>query len=91
MKEEQKAVLRSELHTRKKDLQNLLSGSDYKVIKCAEDKARGVAKANLPYDIDELHAQRQAWRDEINQIEADIAQLESMEEEEDGGVHDIEE
>ena len=89
-KQEQQEQL-NELYSEKQNLLNELQSSDYKVIKCAEDKARGVAKANLPYDIDELHAQRQAWRDEINQIETDIAQLESVEDEEDGGVHDIEE
>ena len=82
MKNEERTARLSELHTRKKDLQNLLADSDYKVIKVAEDKARGIAKASLPYDIDELHAQRQAWRDEINSIDEEIAGIEAEPEEE---------
>ena len=82
MKPEEKNARLSELHSRKKDLQNLLSDSDYKVIKVAEDKVRGIAKANLPYDIDDLHTQRQAWRDEINSIDEEIAGIEAEPEEE---------
>lgn len=53
-----------------------LKASDYKVIKCAEDKARGVAKADLPYDIDALHEERQGLRDRLNAAKDKIASLE---------------
>lgn len=53
-----------------------LKASDYKVIKCAEDKARGVAKADLPYDIDALHEERQGLRDRLNAAKDKIAGLE---------------
>ena len=53
-----------------------LKASDYKVIKCAEDKARGVAKADLPYDIDALHEERQGLRDRLNAAKDKIDSLE---------------
>lgn len=56
-----------------------LKASDYKVIKCAEDKARGVAKADLPYDIDALHEERQGLRDRLNAAKDKIASLEQEE------------
>ena len=40
--------------------------TDYKIIKCSECSLAG---EDLPYDIVALHAQRQALRDEINQLE----------------------
>jgi hypothetical protein len=39
---------------------------DYKIIKCSEYQLAG---KELPYDITELHAERQALRDEINKLE----------------------
>lgn len=59
-------------------LQALLKQSDYKVIKCAE---ASLVKAEMPYDEAELHAERQAWRDRINEIEAEIVELEEAENE----------
>ena len=50
------------------ELKNALSVTDYKIIKCSECSLAGV---DLPYDISELHAQRQALRDEINELEAE--------------------
>lgn len=47
-------------------LKEKLSATDYKVIKCAECQLLG---QEMPYDVAELHAQRQAIRDEINQLE----------------------
>jgi hypothetical protein len=47
-------------------LKDSLSESDYKITKCYEASLLGT---ELPYDIAELHAQRQAERDEINQLE----------------------
>jgi hypothetical protein len=48
------------------ELKSLLAASDYKIIKCYEYSLIGI---QLPYDIETLHAERQAYRDEINQIE----------------------
>lgn len=45
-----------------------LDSTDYKIIKCSECSLAGV---ELPYDIAELHAQRQAIRDEINELEGE--------------------
>ena len=46
-----------------------LQESDYKVIKCAEAMAVG---AELPYDMTELHNERQALRDKINELESEV-------------------
>lgn len=43
-----------------------LSATDYKIIKCSECQLLGI---ELPYDIAELHAERQKIRDEINELE----------------------
>lgn len=48
------------------ELKAQLDSTDYKVIKCAESQLAG---APLPYDIATLHAERQALRDEINELE----------------------
>jgi hypothetical protein len=45
----------------------LLSSTDYKVIKCIESYLCG---EELPYDINELHLERQAQRARINELEA---------------------
>lgn len=53
----------------KKEIERLkqeLSETDYKIIKCSEYSLAGV---ELPYDIAELHAKRQALRDRINELE----------------------
>ena len=49
-----------------KALQRELTESDYKIIKCNEYELAGL---ELPYDIEELHKQRQALRDEINKLQ----------------------
>lgn len=69
---EQKNALYSERNT----LESQLSSDDYKTIKNAEAQAAGTT---LPYDPAELHAKHQAWRDRINEIEEEIAELEAME------------
>lgn len=48
------------------ELKAQLNSTDYKIIKCSECSLAGV---ELPYDIAELHTQRQALRDEINELE----------------------
>ena len=47
-----------------------LSATDYKIIKCSEAQLVG---EELPYNVTELHTERQALRDQINQLEALIA------------------
>lgn len=42
--------------------------TDYKIIKCTEYQLAGL---ELPYDISELHTERQALRDRINALEAE--------------------
>lgn len=47
-------------------LKEQLSATDYKIIKCSEAQLVG---EELPYDIVALHAERQAIRDQINELE----------------------
>ena len=58
-------LLLSEIERLKSELQE----SDYKVIKCAEAMAVG---AELPYNMTELHNERQALRDKINKLEQQL-------------------
>ena len=48
------------------ELKKRLTATDYKVIKCSECQLLGL---EMPYDVAELHAERQAIRDEINRLE----------------------
>lgn len=50
-------------------LQSELDSTDYKIIKCSECQLLG---QELPYDVSELHTQRQAIRDEINQLQESL-------------------
>lgn len=50
-------------------LKSELKESDYKVIKCAEAMAVG---ADMPYDVESLHNERQALRDKINKLEEQL-------------------
>lgn len=70
--EEQKGALYNE----RLKMEALLKGSDYKVVKCAEAQLSGVP---LPYDQQELHAQRAAWRNRINEIDAELDVLDGKE------------
>jgi hypothetical protein len=45
---------------------NKLTESDYKIIKCYEYSLAGL---ELPYDIEALHAEREAIREEIRLLE----------------------
>ena len=58
-------LLLSEIERLKSELQE----SDYKVIKCAEAIAVG---AEMPYDMESLHNERQALRDKINELESEV-------------------
>jgi hypothetical protein len=57
-------------HHRIPELKKLLESSDYKIIKCSEAQ---LANEEMPYNIQELLAERKAWRNEINSIEFEIA------------------
>lgn len=48
------------------ELKNELQTSDYKITKCYE---ASLLEMELPYNIQELHVERQAIRDEINALE----------------------
>ena len=48
------------------DLKAQLEATDYKVIKCMEYSINGL---ELPYDMQEIHAERQSIRDRINELE----------------------
>lgn len=56
------------------ELKAQLSATDYKIIKCSEYSLNG---QELPYDIAELHAERQALRDRINELEELLPQCEA--------------
>lgn len=47
-------------------LKKQLEITDYKIIKCSEYQLAGL---ELPYDIETLHQERQAIRDQINEME----------------------
>jgi hypothetical protein len=47
------------------ELKKLLSDSDYKITKCYEAKLLDIT---MPYDLQTLASERQAWRDEINEL-----------------------
>ena len=48
------------------ELKKRLSATDYKIIKCSECQLVG---KEMPYDVAELHEERQAIRDQINVLE----------------------
>lgn len=50
-------------------LKDRLAGEDYKVIKCYEANLLGLP---LPYDVQQIHGERQAYRDKINELEASL-------------------
>ena len=58
-------LLLSEIERLKSELQE----SDYKITKIAEAMSIG---AELPYDAQALHKERQALRDRINQLEMEV-------------------
>jgi hypothetical protein len=54
------------------DLKNNLQNTDYQIIKCYEAFMR---QQPLPYNLEELSAQRDAWRAEINALEEELLTL----------------
>lgn len=61
--------VRAEIEKRKAQL----TASDYQVIKCYE---ASLTQQPLPYNMVEVNATRQAIRDEINLLEAELAKME---------------
>lgn len=59
------AGIRHEIDT----LKETIESTDYQVIKCYE---YSLMKLAMPYDIETLHAERQAMRDEINALEKEL-------------------
>ena len=59
----------SELILDIESLKSELQESDYKVIKCVEAIC---LNADLPYNMTELHNERQALRDKINKLEREV-------------------
>ena len=51
------------------ELKNEIESSDYKIIKCYE---YALCNIPLPYDVIKLHEERQALRDEINELKATL-------------------
>jgi hypothetical protein len=60
-------VAEMQRQARIKELHELLEGTDYKVIKNSECQMLGLP---IPYDPQEVHDEKQAWRDELNALEA---------------------
>ena len=50
-----------------------LEKTDYQIIKCYEAFMR---QQTLPYNLEELSAQRDLWREEINQLEEELKEYE---------------
>ena len=67
--DEQQANIQMEIKRLKSELQE----SDYKITKIAEAMSIG---AELPYDSQALHKERQALRDKINQLEMEVQSVE---------------
>lgn len=65
-------VAQQERDARIWELKDLLAQGDYKIIKCAEAQLTGEA---MPYDIEVLVAERNQWRNEINELEQADASL----------------
>lgn len=59
-----------EIRNKINDFKADLESSDYKIIKCFE---YSLMNRELPYDLDALHAERQAMRDKINELEIELS------------------
>ncbi len=71
---------REQLQQRIFDLTSYLTSpvseyGDWKVIKCYESYLIG---APMPYNVNELHEKRQAWRDEIDRLKEQIKELDAQ-------------
>jgi hypothetical protein len=61
-----------QIQARVLDLINNLKDTDYQIIKCYEAFMRQLP---LPYNLEELSSQRDAWRAEINELEEELKSL----------------
>lgn len=69
-------VVLLDIESKRKTISELklnLVNTDYKITKCYEAFMRQLP---LPYNLEELAAQRDLWRKEINQLEEELAELE---------------
>ena len=66
--------LRQEKLAEIEKLKAQLASTDYKVVKISECLAIG---SEMPYNAQELHQQRQAIRDRINQLEMEVKSVEN--------------
>jgi hypothetical protein len=66
-------IKKEEKQNKIQELKNNLLNTDYQIIKCYEAFMR---QQPLPYNLEELSAQRDAWREEINELEQELAELE---------------
>lgn len=60
----------TEVYAEIESLKTQLAETDYKIIKCSEYQLVG---QELPYDIQELHTERQFLRDRINALEESLS------------------
>ena len=67
--EQAEATRRKEIIRQIATLKETLQSSDYQIIKCYEYALNDL---DLPYDVSELHLGRQALRDQINQLQANL-------------------
>ena len=63
-----------ELEKEISELKRKLSDSDYKIIKCYEAQLQ--TKKKMPYNVDEEIKTREKIRDEINELEKELQELE---------------
>ena len=69
---QKKIIRKNEIQNEIEILKNRLTETDYMVIKCYEYQ---LASMELPYNISELHANRQTIRDSINSLEEEERRL----------------
>jgi hypothetical protein len=67
-----KEKIKGEIQSRLSHLTGFLNGTDYQVIKCYEAQ---LLNEEMPYSVEEILAQRKAWRDDTNALEFEIAML----------------
>jgi hypothetical protein len=74
--EEKNEVIKGIIISRLSHLKKYLNDSDYKIIKCYEAQ---LGNEEVPYNLQELLAERKAWREEINGLEFEISMLPMLE------------
>ncbi len=75
--------VREEIARKEQEIRNLESSlssvtsniGDWKIAKCMEYQAM---EMEIPYDINELHQERQTVRDTINQLQNEITELQNQ-------------